>query len=106
LRASHHTDRFTLSVSNPTTGLQGIQLSDDVFKAFSSRGILNIEISEAQEAGGMITLINLAGKILLRKRVDYPGHYEFDLSLENGIYILSYVSGGRICTRKFFIANK
>ncbi len=105
LMAGHYQGRFTLSISSATVGLPEIRLSDDIFRVFSSNRILKVEIKESHRVGGVITLINLAGNVLLRRKVDYPGYYEYNLSFERGIYIASFVSEGKISTKKLFLGT-
>lgn len=105
LLASNYPDRFTLSISSATVGLPEIRLRDDIFRVFSSNGILKVEINESHRVGGIITLINLSGNVILRRKVDYSGYYEYNLSCDRGIYIVSFVSEGKICTKKLFLGT-
>ncbi|MDX2414152.1 MAG: T9SS type A sorting domain-containing protein [Bacteroidales bacterium] len=105
LMAGHYEGRFTLSISSSTVGLPEILVRDDIFRIFSSNGILKLEIDESQRVGGTITLINMTGNVLLRRDIDSPGYYEFSMSFDRGIYIVSFVSEGKISTKKLFLGT-
>jgi hypothetical protein len=106
LEAGHYTDRFSLTISDASVGLQPLNNIDADFSVFSAYGILNVEIPEHNKTEGLFTLLSIGGNVLIRKRIIYPGRYEFVLPLRNGIYIASYFSEGRICTRKIFIGSR
>ena len=106
LIAGHYTERFILDISDATVGTHEVLLNEDVFKAYSSDGILKIEIADHHKLAGTLSLISLSGKVLIKESYTYPGQYELNFPLDSGIYFVSFTSDGNICTRKLYIGTR
>jgi hypothetical protein len=97
--------RFYLNFRNNNTGITDYTTGSDLFSIYCSHGILKLEINSLSGADGTLMLYDLTGQILSVKKFYEPGHYEFNPRIKNGIYIASFISGTRECSKKIFIYN-
>ncbi len=63
-----------------------------------------LDINTLPGPDGILTLCDLTGRILSVKKFYEPGHYEFNPGIKNGIYVVSFLSGTRRCSKKIFIS--
>jgi fibronectin-binding autotransporter adhesin len=109
LAKGEYNNRFFINLSkgtNITTNIPEKGKDDDFFKVYSSSGILKAEIHNLNEESGTLLISNLVGQILYREKVYESGYKEFDPSLKDGLYIVSYFSGKIRYSKKILIQNR
>jgi hypothetical protein len=105
LKTGQYENRFFLNFRNIGTGIPDYSAGDDLFSVYCSHGILKLKISTLPAAEGTLIISNLTGQMPLIKKYYEPGYYELNPSLKNGVYIVSFLSGTRRCSKKIFIQN-
>jgi hypothetical protein len=98
-------NRFYLNFRNIGTGIPDYYTGDDLFRVYSYHGILKLEISTLPAIDGTLIISNLNGQVHLIKKYYEPGNYELNPGLKNGIYIVSFISGTKKCSKKVLIQN-
>lgn len=98
-------NRFFLNFRNIGTGIPDYTVGDDLFSVYCSHGILKLKISTLPVAEGTLIISNLTGQVPLIKKYYEPGYYELNPGLKNGVYIVSFLSGTKRCSKKIFIQN-
>jgi len=107
LPAGQYDNRFFLNFRSLETGFADNQAADDnLFSAYSSHGILRLNIKSIYGGEGRIMLQNLAGQVLLTEEYYTPGNYELNHSLKSGIYIVSFTSGLQKASKKIFVESR
>ncbi|MCJ7449163.1 MAG: DUF2341 domain-containing protein, partial [Bacteroidales bacterium] len=106
LAAGEYTNRFFLNLLNTSTGISENTNETDLIRIYSSHGVLKAEIKSLPGEDGILRLYNLTGQVIFMKNVHAPGYYEFNPVINDGIYIVSYISGTITSTKKIFIQNR
>jgi hypothetical protein len=96
-------NRFFLNFRNLGTGIPDITPGNDLFSVYCSHGILKLKISTLPAMEGTLIISNLTGQVPLIKKYYEPGYYELSPGLKNGVYIVSFLSGTKRCSKKIFI---
>ncbi len=103
LKTGQYENRFFLNFRNIGTGIPDYSAGDDLFSVYCSHGILKIKINTLPAAEGTLIISNLTGQMPLIKKYYEPGYYELNPGLKNGVYIVSFLSGTKRCSKKVFI---
>jgi hypothetical protein len=103
LTTGQYENRFFLNFRNIETGIPDNNAGDDFFSVYCSHGILKLKISSFPAAEGTLIISNLTGQVPLIKKYYEPGYYELNPGLKNGVYIVSFLSGTKRCSKKIFI---
>jgi hypothetical protein len=103
LTTGQYENRFFLNFRNIGTGITDYTAGNDLFSVYSSHGILKLKISSLPAAEGTLIISNLTGQMPLIKKYYEPGYYELNPGLKNGVYIVSFLSGTKRCSKKIFI---
>ena len=103
LTTGQYENRFFLNFRNIGTGIPDNTAGDDLFSVYCSHGILKLKISTLPAAEGTLIISNLTGQVPLIKKYYEPGYYELNPGLKNGVYIVSFLSGTKRCSKKIFI---
>jgi hypothetical protein len=103
LAAGEHTDRFTLYINSIPTDISGVGTDDYLFRTYYFRGILKTDINIGDLNNGTLVITNLTGRTIFIRKIYDPGHYEFGLEIQPGIYIVTLNSGNRRISRKIFV---
>ena len=103
LTAGDYNDRFFLAFLKNTTGISDPEASAAIFTAYAARSILKVTINLVEGSKGVITVFDLAGRPLYITGVTETGYYEFETGIRQGIYIVSYITGGRSGNTKLFM---
>ena len=103
LKTGQYENRFFLNFRNIGTGIPDYTAGDDLFVVYCSHGILKLKINSLPAAEGTLIISNLTGQMLLIKKYYEPGYYELSPGLKNGVYIISFLSGTKRCSKKVFI---
>jgi hypothetical protein len=106
LTTGQYENRFFLNFHNNGTGITDYTVGSDLFSIYCSHGILKLEINSLPGADATLIICDLIGQILSVKKFYEPGYYEFNPGIKNGIYIASFFSGTRKCSKKIFIQNQ
>ncbi|MFZ0281678.1 MAG: T9SS type A sorting domain-containing protein [Bacteroidales bacterium] len=106
LPAGQHENRFFLEFKNLDTGISDNTTGEDLFRIYSSHGILKLEIDKLTGPEGILMITNLTGQTSLIKKYYNPGSYEISSGLESGIYIVTFTSGTKRISKKIFIGNQ
>jgi hypothetical protein len=101
-----YNNRFFLNFSNLTTGFSDYIPNIKPFNIYCTKGILKAEIGEVNGDYGTIYIYNLSGQILFSKRIYTTGYYEYNPGIKDGAYIVRYVSGKLVITKKIILLNK
>ena len=104
LTYGQYDNRFFLNFRNHNTGITDYTAENDLFSIYSSHGSIMLNINTLPGPNGTLTLCDLTGQILSVKKFYEPGHYEFNPGIKNGIYVVSFLSGTRRCSKKIFIS--
>ncbi len=96
-------NRFFLNFRNMGTGVREYTGSSDLFGIYCSHGVLLLDINSLPGENGTLVICDLTGKVLSVNKFYEPGHYEFNPGIKNGIYVASFFSGTRKCSKKVFI---
>jgi hypothetical protein len=105
LTTGQYENRFFLNFHNNGTGIPDYTGESDLFSIYCSHGILKLKINSLPGADATLIICDLIGQILSVKKFYEPGYYEFNPGIKNGIYIASFFSGTRKCSKKIFIQN-
>jgi hypothetical protein len=105
LGIGEYLNRFYLNLSNSITEIPVNFTEPDLFSIYYSKGVLKVNISSLQGGEGSLVLINLLGQTLFTNEVYGEGYHEFIISLQDGIYIATYISGTKKSSKKIFIQD-
>jgi hypothetical protein len=100
-----YNSRFFLNFSNLATGVNDNIPNPKYFNIYSNEGILKAEIAEVYGDYGTLTIYNLSGQVLFSERIYTAGIYEYSPGLKDGVYIVRYVSGKSVITKKIILLN-
>jgi hypothetical protein len=103
LPAGDYQDRFFLNFSNNTTAIPEVVPDDSWFKIYSSHGNIMAEINLPAMDKGTLKIFNLMGGVLNIYNIYQPGYHEFSPNLASGIYIVTFISGNRMITKKVYM---
>lgn len=103
LNAGDYNDRFFLAFLKGTTGIDVPAAQNKIFTAYSVNNVLKATINLVEDRRGTITVFDLAGRPLYITEVNEAGYYEFETGIMHGIYIVSYITGGKSNTTKLFM---
>ena len=107
LPAGIYENRFYLDFRNLQTDIGDIiDPGPDLFSIYPSNGILKMKINHLNGKKGRLTLLNLAGQILVSKEYSSEGSYELAGPGKSGIYIAVFYSGSEKESKKLFIGNR
>ena len=101
-----YNNRFFLNFSNVTTGVNDNMLNTKLFNIYCIEGILKAKIGEVNGDYGTLSIYNLSGQILFNERIYTTGYYEYNTGLKDGAYIVRYVSGKLVISKKIILLNK
>ncbi len=93
LISGEYLNRFVLDIGSVMTSIPETSSGENIFSAWSWEGLLKMNIKRIFSGSGLLKIFNLTGQILLEKRYDAPGLYEFNPGLKDGFYIVSFYSG-------------
>ena len=105
LNEGDHNNRFFLEIHSASTEIKPPAENDQFIKIYSFRGTLVTDISILPGNSGTLSVFNLAGQILFNKKIDYPSHYEFNMGLKNGIYLVRFITGREAISKRIYIQN-
>ena len=106
LSAGEYKNRFFLNLASVPTDIPDVLPDNELFTIYSSHGILKAEINSLPGEDGTLMIYNLTGQTIFMKRVYEPGYHEFNPGINEGIYIVSYISGTKRSSKKIFIQNR
>jgi hypothetical protein len=105
LTTGQYENRFFLNFRNVSTGIPDNNASADLFSVYCSHGILILKINTLPASEGTLMISNLTGQVPLIKKYYEPGYYELNPGLKSGVYIVSFLSGTKRCSKKIFLQN-
>jgi hypothetical protein len=103
LNTGIYENRFFLNFRNLGTGIPDFIAGDDLLSVYCSHGILKLKINSLPATEGTLIISSLTGQVALIKKYYEPGYYELNPGLKNGVYIVSFLSGTKRCSKKIFI---
>jgi len=104
LNAGEYANRFSLKLVKSDHSLPDV-FPTDSFTAYSSSGIIKINVFSMEANDGILYLFDLSGKNLYQKKIYNEGYYEINENLKAGIYLVSLLSGKEMSTKKIFVLN-
>ncbi len=107
LKEGEYTGRFFLNLSAISTGVPVVRAENAMFSVYTANGVIKMEVSSnGWTAGNSLTISSVTGQVLLVKKNLNPGYHEFSPGLKDGIYIINFLSGKHIGSKKIFIQNR
>jgi hypothetical protein len=103
LSAGDYNNRFSLAFLKNATGIDDHPSPGGVFSAYESSGKIKATVNKISGGEGIITIYDVAGRPLYIKKVYETGYYELDPGVNQGIYIISYITGNQRCTLKLIL---
>ncbi len=103
LAAGDYNDRFALGILKSTTDAGVIYDDETLFSAFISGQQVRATVGAIDGTEGLITIFDLGGRPVFARKVFEAGHYNLDVNLKQGIYLVNYSSGTRKATIKLVI---
>jgi hypothetical protein len=103
LNTGVYENRFFLNFRNLGTGIPDYNAGNDLFSVYCSHGILKLKINTLPATEGTLIISSLTGQVPIIKQYYGPGYYELNPGLKNGVYIVSFLSGTKRCSKKIFI---
>ncbi|MFO7575345.1 MAG: hypothetical protein R6W67_09330 [Bacteroidales bacterium] len=102
-----YNSRFFLCFSSLTTDSRDIDTDDNSLKVWQSYGTLRLDIAKMPASSGMVDIFDSSGRVLLRKKVFYPGEYELNTDqFVNGVYFVALTSANLRLVRKIFLSKQ
>ena len=98
-------NRFFLNFSQVVTDVPETLPYDNLFKAWSSKGILMTDIDPDEKFPAMLKIYDLRGQLMHAEKVTDGGYHEYAPGLNKGIYIVTFESGTRRVPRKIYFDN-
>jgi hypothetical protein len=106
LSTGEYDSRFFLNLSSITTDINDHTLQEDLFSIYCSKGTLKTEINSLSGIEGTLKIYNLIGQVIFIKNFYKTGYYEFNPGIKEGVYIVSYISGTKMSSKKIIIQNQ
>lgn len=103
LKAGDYMNRFALAILKNTTHAEPAPGENDLFSVYSSGQMLRATAGTVRAGEGTITVYDLGGRTVFVKKISEAGHYDIDVSIKPGIYLVSYVTGPLRSTVKLAI---
>jgi len=105
LLSGEYLNRFYLNAKSVITGIHETG-TEDYFKMYMANGKLNVIVKTLAGGTGIIRIYNLTGQILFIDRIYAPGHYEFEPGLKDGMYIVSFITGKELRSKKIYFNHQ
>jgi len=105
LPSGDYQNRFFLNMGNALTGTEDKIIHDSGFRAWSSQGILKTDINIEINDRSRIYIYNLSGQLLFSGSVPSSGYHEFYPGINNGVCLVTLISGNIRLTRKVVFQN-
>ncbi len=105
LGTGDHSGRFFLNLKNLATGIDDPLSEESWFSAYTSRGVVMAEVMRLNGDRGRLEIINLNGQTVFMEDIYETGHYEIDVHLTKGIYIIAFSTGKVRKTLKLYITT-
>jgi hypothetical protein len=106
LPKGEYLNRFYLNFSNTVTSNRKTETDHEIFRAYSTAGILKAEVNKISGGYGVITVFNFAGQKLFSEKIYDTGYQEFNTIFREGIYLVNYSTGSYSVSRKLFIQRR
>jgi hypothetical protein len=102
LSSGIYEDRFYLNIGSILTGIPATAIDEDILKAFSSYGLIRIEMNLPDDKTGVMTVFSISGRPIINQKVNGSSSYEF-MSPRKGIYIVAVNYGNKKISKKILI---
>ena len=99
-------NRFWLNFGSVTTSLPKNPAGEKMFSVYTTGGIVKAVINRLSGEKGDITIYNILGQPVFTARITETGNFEFTPSINNGIYIVTFVSGNERFSQKLLIGKR
>jgi fibronectin-binding autotransporter adhesin len=106
LPKGEYLNRFYLNFSNTVTSNKETETEQNIFRVYSTAGILKADVNRISGDHGVITVFNFAGQKLFWETIYDTGYHEFNTFFREGIYIVNYSTGSYSVSRKLFIQRR
>ncbi len=101
LNTGIYDNRFFLRFGNLMTGLES--LDHNPFSVYVSGNKLYAEINSLSGKEGMLKISNISGQSVFAEQIYENGHYKFNLSLNDGIYVVTFITGDFRYSQKIIV---
>lgn len=106
LEAGEYHGRFFLELMDLSAAIREPLVPAELFTAYAYEDFIKVKIYEISGGSGQLSLYGIDGRVIFRQEVPAPGDYEFELPANQGIYIVSYMSGMQLSSVKLFIGKE
>ena len=103
LTSGEYSDRFMLAFLKNTTDIDDPKVAADLFRAYTSEGMVVAVVSAIDGNDGLITVYDLGGRLVFARRVFERGIYHLPVNVRQGIYLVNYSTGSLNKTVKLII---
>ncbi len=107
LPSGEHKNRFFINFSKLTTSVpENNNGSEDDINIYCADGILKAEINRLEGKEGLLIISNFSGQTMFTDKIYDKGLYEYNPSIKDGLYIVSYITGKTRIFKKIIFLNK
>jgi hypothetical protein len=106
LPAGEYLNRFFLKFGSVTTSVPAEQRDEKMFKVFNSNGVLKVVVTRLPGGKGDMTVFNILGQQVFSSKIYETGSYDYSPGVNEGIYIVTFVSGKERISQKLYIGAK
>ena len=103
LPAGEYPDRFFIYLNSFPTGMENVKTDEFSFRTYYTRGTLVSDINLTSATNAVMTVTNITGNVKFIEKIYEPGHYEHNMDLIPGIYIVTLDCENRRISRKITV---
>jgi len=106
LPSGEYLNRFFLKFGSVTTSVPVEQRDEKMFKVFNSNGVLKVVVTRLPGGKGDLLIFNILGQQVFSSKIYETGSYDYSPAVNEGIYIVTFVSGKERISQKLYIGAK
>lgn len=106
LETGEYINRFTLILSNISTGIIDLESNNKLLNAYVNYNKLIVDIKKLPARNGLLIISNIYGQVLIQQEIEEFDHLEFSLPVNTGIYLVSVISKNIRETKKVVYLSK
>ncbi|NLN30771.1 MAG: hypothetical protein GX158_05985, partial [Bacteroidales bacterium] len=103
LPAGEYPDRFLIYLNSFPTGMENVKTDEFSFRTYYTRGTLVSDINMTSATNAVMTVTDITGNVKFIEKIYEPGHYEHNMDLIPGIYIVTVNCENRRISRKITV---
>ncbi len=106
LPAGDYQNRFFINISDVLTDIPDLISDNFLFNVYSVHGTLKVNIILPPDESGILTVCNITGQALFNKEIHASGYYEFNPSVIDGLYLVTFSCRNKRISKMIFIRNQ